>query len=211
MNEEAPATRRYRGTPPDQRRAQRRERLVAAAVRVYGERGYRQATVKAVCEAAGLTERYFYESFANSEALLAASYEAVNKAVSAALAQTAIQTPGGRAARMRAMLRTYFWMLQNDPNSARLFLLETRGVGPLVDAAFNASLRAFGQGLSQALAPDAPATPERDLLQAGVVGGVMHIALQWIADGYQPTLDQVADAALHLCMTLAVQPERRTD
>lgn len=37
--------------------------------------GYRNATVKAVCEAAGLTERYFYESFSNSEELLVASFQ----------------------------------------------------------------------------------------------------------------------------------------
>jgi AcrR family transcriptional regulator len=41
----------------DERRAQRRSQLIAAAIQVYGEIGYRQATVKAVCEAAGLTER----------------------------------------------------------------------------------------------------------------------------------------------------------
>lgn len=72
MTTELSPARRYRGADADERRAQRRDQLIAAAVQVYGERGYQNATVKAVCEAAGLTERYFYESFANSEALLLA-------------------------------------------------------------------------------------------------------------------------------------------
>ena len=73
--------RSYRGQSQEQRRAERRSRLVAGAIAVYGERGYHQATVKAVCEAAGLTERYFYESFANSEALLIDSYNTVTYGV----------------------------------------------------------------------------------------------------------------------------------
>ena len=59
----------------------RRERLIEGAIRAYGELGYRNTTVKAVCEAAGLTERYFYESFANSEALLVAAFDTVSRRV----------------------------------------------------------------------------------------------------------------------------------
>jgi AcrR family transcriptional regulator len=58
--------RNYAGLSADERRLARRERLIEGAIRAYGELGYRNTTVKAVCEAAGLTERYFYESFANS-------------------------------------------------------------------------------------------------------------------------------------------------
>src|ERR1700751_6355680 len=73
--------RHYGGHSTEERRRARRERLIEAATRVYGEVGYRNATVKAVCEAAGLTERYFYESFANSEALLVAAFETVSRRV----------------------------------------------------------------------------------------------------------------------------------
>src|ERR1700756_1772150 len=70
--------RNYAGLSADERRLARRERLIEGAIRAYGEVGYRNTTVKAVCEAAGLTERYFYESFANSEALLVAAFETVS-------------------------------------------------------------------------------------------------------------------------------------
>src|SRR5919201_6585131 len=71
--------RNYAGLSADERRLARRERLIEGAIRAYGELGYRNTTVKAVCEAAGLTERYFYESFANSEALLVAAFETVSR------------------------------------------------------------------------------------------------------------------------------------
>jgi hypothetical protein len=36
-----------------------------------------------------------------------------------------------------------------------------------------------------------------------VIGGVMHIALRWIEQGYAPPLDDVTDTALRLGMVLA--------
>ena len=174
-------TRRYRGAAAHDRRSERRCKLLRAAIQVYGERGYQRATVKAVCEAAGLTERYFYESFANSEALLAASYELVTQSLFEQMSLAARSAGRGRDARVRALLLAYFSALQREPQWARVFLVEIRGVSPQVDAAFEASLRRFGQGLSQLLAPDAEAVD--DLLEAGVVGGVIQIALRWIAQG----------------------------
>lgn len=181
----------------DDRRAQRRSQLIAAAIEVYGERGYRQSTVKAVCEAAGLTERYFYESFANSEDLLIASYNAVTYAVFGEIRESA--TKGGDASeRARAMLRAYFTALQRDPRSARVFLVEIRGVSRAVDKAFDASLRAIGEEVTRIAGPQ-EAAPD-PLLQAGVVGGVIHIALRWIEDDYTPAIDSVIDSAMRLVM-----------
>lgn len=193
--------RAYRGVSADVRRAQRRARLIAAAIAVYGERGYRNASVKAVCEAAGLTERYFYESFESSEALLVASYNAVTYAVFGEVRAAARGAGRGRVARARAMLAAYFGALQRDPASARVFLVEIRGVSREVDKAFDASLRVIGAEVAELLAPRGSMPDE--LLQAGVVGGVMHIALRWIGDGYRPPLDEVSATALALCMVLA--------
>jgi AcrR family transcriptional regulator len=182
----------------DERRAQRRGQLIAAAIAVYGERGYRQATVKAVCEAAGLTERYFYESFANSEDLLIASFNAVTYAVFAEIRQSAAAAGATRAERARAMLRAYFTALQRDPRSARVFLVEIRGVSRAVDKAFDASLRAIGEEVARIAGPEG-GEPD-PLLQAGVVGGVIHIALRWIEDGYSPDIERVTDSAMRLVL-----------
>jgi AcrR family transcriptional regulator len=197
----------YRGVPQDERRAQRRVQLITAGIAVYGERGYRQATVKAVCEAAGLTERYFYESFANSEELLIACFNAVTYAVLDEILEAARRAEGGPAARARAMLHAYFTALQREPRSARVFLVEIRGVGRAVDKAFDCALRAIGEQVAQVVAPpDSAADP---LLQAGIVGGVIHIALRWIEDDYSPAIERVTDSALRLGMVLA-RPVRVT-
>lgn len=188
----------YRGIPQDERRAQRRTQLIEAGVAVYGERGYRQATVKAVCEAAGLTERYFYESFANSDELLIACFNAVTWAVLEEILAAARDAGPDPQVRARAMLHAYFAALQREPRSARVFLVEIRGVSRPVDKAFDAALRAIGEQVAQMVAlPDSEPDP---LLQAGIVGGVIHIALRWIEDGYTPDIERVTDSALKLGM-----------
>jgi len=205
MSNDAPSERAYRGVSPEQRRAQRRSKLIAAAIAVYGERGYRQATVKAVCEEAGLTERYFYESFENSEDLLVTSFNAVTYKVFGEIAGAAMGAGRKRGDKARAMLRAYFGALQRDPRSARVFLVEIRGVSRAVDKAFEASLRAIGDEIARHAPPGAGGD---ELLRAGVVGGVMHIALRWIDQDYQPPLEDVTESALRLGMVLTV-PVRR--
>jgi AcrR family transcriptional regulator len=57
------------------RRAQTRERLLAAAFEVFAERGLGAATVEEVCERAGYTRGAFYSNFATMEELFFALYE----------------------------------------------------------------------------------------------------------------------------------------
>ncbi len=200
--------RRYRGLAAEQRRAQRREQLIGAALAVYGERGYRSATVKAVCEAAGLTERYFYESFSGSEALLLACFDHVNAQLFTQIAAAAEAAGGDAAARARAMLRAYFQALQAEPRSARVFLLEMRGVSPVVDAAFEQALEQIGAAATQIVArgPGPGA-----LLQAGVIGGVVHLASRWVREGCATPLAELEEAALALGLVLALPADPRPD
>ncbi|OJH40672.1 TetR family transcriptional regulator [Cystobacter ferrugineus] len=194
----------YRGSSAEERRAQRREQFLEAAIRVYGEQGYRHATVKAVCEAAGLTERYFYESFSNSEELLVASFQAVTDFLLEELEKASASASGDAIERTRTMLQAYYEALKDSPQSARVFLVEISGVSPEVDRAFVAALEAFGALLARTISPhEGGGTTDDPLLRAGVVGGVLHIALNWILGGYTRPIREVVNAALRLCLVLA--------
>jgi AcrR family transcriptional regulator len=196
--------RQYGGHSAEERQFARRERLIEAAIRVYGEVGYRHATVKAVCEAAELTERYFYESFASSEALLIAAFDTVSHRLIDCLDRIRAERTGTADERCHAVLRAYFQALKDDPVGARLFVLEIARVGPAVDEVGAALLREFGELLSRTLAPNASATLKRgELVRAGVVGAVLEIAKVWIRSGYAKSVDVVATDALKICRVLA--------
>jgi AcrR family transcriptional regulator len=59
-------------TPVTARRAQTQERLMAAAARVFAERGVIGASVEEICEAAGFTRGAFYSNFAGKDELVLA-------------------------------------------------------------------------------------------------------------------------------------------
>jgi AcrR family transcriptional regulator len=160
--------------------------------------------VKAVCEAAGLTERYFYESFANSEALLVAAFETVSRRVFDCLEEVRKAHVGTAEECGHAVLRAYYQMLKDDPDGARLFVIEIARVGPAVDAVWGALLIQFGEVLARMVAPDSDIKPKPgELVRAGVVGGVVQIAKEWIRSGYARGVDAVAADALKICRVLA--------
>jgi AcrR family transcriptional regulator len=61
----------YDGKTAAERVAERRERLINAGVELFGERGYAATSIRSVLQQAGLRDRYFGESFADLDSLLA--------------------------------------------------------------------------------------------------------------------------------------------
>lgn len=201
----------YGGMDAEERRTERRLKLIDAAVEVYGEVGYRGATVKAICEAAELTERYFYESFANSEALLIAAYGHVVGHLHAEMTAAAAAAGDDAESRLRAALTLYFTRLKQHPKPARVFLLEISGISPAVDVVKLDAGRVF----SEILVP-----PRRDskrgdnaaaaaLLSIGMVGAVISIALRWVSRQYPQPIEDVVAIAASFCRVALSEPDHR--
>ncbi len=196
MGQDAVAVRRWGAKTADERRAGRRLAILRAAIALYGRSGYRATSVKAVCAAAGLTERYFYESFANGEDLLQACFLDVTQHLLARMRQAARADGASPMERVRAGLLVYLTELRNNPAAARVFLIEMGGVSPATEAAVSASLDRFGQLLMEVLQEDQERQPRPSLLLRGVVGGGLHIAQAWIEGGYREPIEDVTEAAL---------------
>ncbi len=204
--ERAASSRLERDAAGDERRAHRRARLIDAAVQVYGEVGYRNATVRAICQRARLTERYFYEAFGSHERLLvdaAALFADRMLARMQALSEPAGADPQSVTLRV---LTDYYRVQKREASMARVFTLEFRGICAAADAEFERILDAFAALLVAIRDPRGagPAASDR-LLRRGIVGGVLQITLAWIESGYREPVDAVARAAARLC-ALADEP-----
>src|SRR5215472_12686509 len=70
-----PIRRKWRGVDPDARTAERRQRIIEAAIDLLSTEGLGGTTVRAVCARTGLHSRYFYESFPSIETLLVAVFD----------------------------------------------------------------------------------------------------------------------------------------
>ena len=105
---------RWTGVPLEDRQARRRDDLLAAGVELLGGVDGPGVTVRAVCRQAGLTERYFYESFTDRDQFVRAIYDDVcTRAMSALYTAT---TP-------RDAVERFVAMMVDDPVRGRVLLL----------------------------------------------------------------------------------------
>lgn len=105
---------RWSGVPLQERQTLRRDELVAAGVELLGGAAGPALTVRAVCRAAGLTERYFYESFADRDEFVRAVYDDVCSAAMSAL--TTADTP-------RDAVERFVTLMVDDPVRGRVLLI----------------------------------------------------------------------------------------
>lgn len=169
--------RRYGGIPLSERQAERRDRLIACAISVSARLGREGATVAAICAEAGLTARYFYENFANRDALFRAAFGRVQDELFARIA--AHDT--GRDPVKRA-LTGFFSVLAEFPGPARVFLVE------LDDQ--EAEMKALGRAASERLgALFAPGVARGSLAEAGVTGAIIQIARRWVQNGFREPVE----------------------
>lgn len=178
----------YRGAGPAERQDERRARLVDAAVEVFGTTGYRSATVDRVCAEAGLTKRYFYESFESSEALLLAAYRhSIDRLHESMIGGATAGSPADLDAIVRGGLTAFFGTIEDDPRLARVAFFEILGISATVDTAYQAAIRRFVDTLltlaEPAFATSTQTRADREALAEGIVGAVLMIAQHWVVSG----------------------------
>src|ERR1700751_1854549 len=120
----------YGGVSAEQRVAGRRERLLDAGLEQFGTRGYRQTGVKDICHAAGLTDRYFYESFRDSAELFTAVFDRATQHLFKLWARALAGAPPNPEAQSRAVIEAYVRALADDPRLARVVFVEAPSAGP---------------------------------------------------------------------------------
>src|SRR5437879_9358777 len=123
-NSRAPV-RRYGGVSAADRVAARREKLLDAALELYGTRGFAATGVKEVCRQAGLTDRYFYESFRDSGELFTAVFDRATSDLFALVAQKVSEVPPEPEAQVQAAIETFVRALADDPRKARVIFGES--------------------------------------------------------------------------------------
>jgi AcrR family transcriptional regulator len=194
--------RRYRGVAAADRRAQRRARLVAAVLDILGAGGIDAVTVRGVCDRAGLTRRYFYESFTDLDALLVAVFDEINAEIAVAILGALARSPAEPVARARVALAAGLEVVTGHPGKGRLVVASTTSSGALarrraeVVDGFAAIVAAQVRELAGHPIPDRLIEMAAVLL----VGGVTELVGRWLAGGIVASRAELVED----CATLLV-------
>jgi len=156
--------RTYGGVSAAQRVAARHERLLDAGLELFGTQGFSATGVKDVCREAGLTDRYFYESFRDSRELFLAVFDRLTDELFGAVATAVAQSGTDPERQLRDAIGTFVDALADDPRRPRVLFAEAAAAGPEAAAHMRATLRRFGALVAATARTHLPpGTPEEDV------------------------------------------------
>jgi AcrR family transcriptional regulator len=159
----------------EERRAERRARLEDAALQIAGTRGWAEATMTEICRVAGLTERYFYESFRTREELYGALIDDLEHELRTAVFEAVADDARGPAERLEAGVRALVALYVRDPHRGRAALIEGMGVRELEQQRRRALVGLFGLLAERwtAFFPDVGADAAERAARATAIGGAV--------------------------------------
>lgn len=190
---------RWAGLSREDRQAERRQLLVHAAFELFGESGEAGVTLRSVCREAELNNRYFYESFSDTDELLGAVYDFVVADLVGELTGAMTDLPNDRA-RLRAGIGTVLEFASGDPRRGKILFTEAR-TNPVLAARRAATQEQLRQSVVDG-DQNVP-LPSRltGLVGAALYAGAMaELAQQWLAGNLGPDLEPVVDLAVELLM-----------
>ncbi|MBF6278258.1 TetR family transcriptional regulator [Nocardia sp. 852002-20019_SCH5090214] len=118
-------SRPWRGREPADRIAARRERLLRAGYELMAGVGAAETSMRGVCRQAGLTERYFYESFANLDDLMTTVLENTVEQCRDRLLAALAEAPEERDLLFGHVVRAFTDFLTEDPRRGRILFVES--------------------------------------------------------------------------------------
>lgn len=180
----------YGGLKKEERAAQRRQKFIDAGIEIFGTQGYHAATVRSLCEEAGLTVRYFYESFEGTEELFIAVFnqcmQRIRNHITLAMEQA---DPARDQPQLIDSILDAFFKEMEDKRVARVVMLEVLGVSGSVDRMSSKHLVTLGDlliGLGHSLYPSCKiGREEGTLLSLSLLGAMRQATIHWMATDYK--------------------------
>jgi AcrR family transcriptional regulator len=175
----------------------RRDELITAGVELLGGASGPALTVRAVCRTAGLTERYFYESFPNLDALLTTVLDTVVLGARDRLLDELPNAPIERDAMFRHMVGVFTDYLLADRRRGRIMFIESQATPVLMPRA-NELIGLFTAPIALTISAgdySQPVPDEHDyaLNASAIFGALAYLYRPWL-DGEIPVSRERFDA-----------------
>lgn len=174
-------------------------RILAAAIELFGDRGYAETTVAQIADRAGVSRRTVYDLYDSKEAVFLHTYRCT-QLLMAAGAGAGNSSPKSFTERtLPETVRQLLEVVAASPAAARMFFLEATGAGANVRARRNDAIAEFvtavTPGLRQLRATTEPDLPPLSLsLCSGLVAAAIELVVQHLARNEPETLAEIEPA-----------------
>lgn len=193
------------GLPAADRRAERRTLLLDAAFELLGTEGSSGTSVRAVCQAARLNARYFYESFEDLDALVVAVFDRLIEELGAAVL-TALRGAGDDPGdQTRAALRSIVEFVDEDRRRGRVLYVEALGSEALNRRRIETGhllVASVEQHAAAAQGPLPAGEPIGRIAASLLVGGVGELVVAWLDGRIAADRDRLVDDATELLLAM---------
>ena len=182
----------------------KRERIIAAAAKLFGEKDYHDTTTAKIAESAGVAAGTIYIYFRSKEELLVAVFEEFLGRHMDRLREGVEREKTPRDKLMR-LLTLGLQLMQDNPDSARIFLSQLRQSTKMITTVVKRSSRAYKDIIEDVLAEGARTGLCRDVnvpaAASMLFGAFQSTVLDWVANECSYTLTdmtgELTDFILH--------------
>lgn len=198
-----PVRRKWRGVEPDARTAERRQRIIEAAIELLSTEGLSGTTVRAVCARTGLHSRYFYESFPSIEALLVAVFDLLAARFVDYVTTAADRAGDDPRARVQAVMAATAEVFQQQTDLVRILTIQAIGNEELNQRRIGMLHRIAGMIEADAYRTyGAPPPGERIAAVSArfLAGGLAELFIAWIDGELSGTVEDLGSDAADVVM-----------
>ena len=165
----------------------RKDRIMDAALRIFAEKGFQNATITEISKKAGVSEATIYEYFGTKEDLLFAIPEKISNATYEASSRV-IPYIKGVEGKIRAILLFYVQLYQSNPDYSALVLLQLMSNKRFRQTPAHAAIRKSSHGLLDCIREGiADGTFKNDadpyLIRSMLMGTIEHLFIHWHMQG----------------------------
>ncbi|MDD4356000.1 MAG: TetR/AcrR family transcriptional regulator [Smithellaceae bacterium] len=165
----------------------RKDRIMDAALRIFAEKSFQEATISEISKEAGVSEATIYEYFGTKEDLLFAIPEKISNDT-AKESHAVLPFIKDVEGRMRAILFSYVQLYQNNPHYSALVLLQLMSNKRFRQTAAHGAIRRSAHSLLEIIREGiADGTFRSDanayLIRSMLMGTIEHLFIHWHMQG----------------------------
>ena len=176
--------------------ADKRERILEAAIKMFAERGFHTATVAEIARAAGVADGTIYLYFKSKEDLLLRLFD---EKMTELTAEARAEVEGQHTApeKLRRFIQLHLALVERNPDLASVLIVELRQSAQFLRTADRNKLAAYADVIGEAVragqeSGELDATVSPGTVKRAIFGALDELALAWLLGGRRASLRKTA-------------------